>query len=371
MLWPEATRADLLATRDLEGRTAVHIAAELGHTNVINKLALYGADLSAADSEGDTRLHGAAAAGHTTVIELLLQLEVQVDQPNLLQQNITPLHLACSAGNEQAVCVLLEHGASVAARGFGGATAVHAAAAGGSRAALELLLQPQHNADADALDDYPQTPLLAAIAAGPWNAQVVEALLQAGADIHWAAPNSPDALGLAAYHLSSDVIACIMECRKEELTAQMLARAAVTATEADHDGHHDDQDNVERVQQLEVVAQLLGAAMQKDPVAATAALFEALDGADDYSYKIIVRASLNAWVQAASRVADLESQHVAVQDWIVIVVHEHLRLDAREQQIQARMQLIAQREQQLAAREQQLAVQQQLLLQQQQQQQQQ
>lgn len=99
--------------------------------------------------------------------------------------------------------------------------------------------------------------------------------------------------------------------------------------------------------------------------------FEALDGTDGYATNTILRASLRAWMQAASRVADLDSQYIAVQQWMVLVVQDHLRLNSREQQIQAHMQLIAQREQQLLEREQQMAAREQEVaaLQQQQQQQ--
>jgi ankyrin repeat protein len=270
--------------RDSEGRTAAHIAAELGHGDVIIELARFGADLGATDSEGDSPLHGAAAVGHTDVIELLLQSGVQVDQPNLLQHNSTPLHLACEARRVQAVRILLQRGASVAARGFGGRTAVHAAASGGSKDVLELTLQPQYNADVNAVDEDQQTPLLTAIDAEPWNAQVVEALLLAGADIIPSNDPESSALDLAAYHLSSDVIACIMQHRDAELTAQMLAKAAVAATEACIDVDQD------RVRQLEVIIQVLGAARQKDQVAADTALFEALGGTDGYASTTIMRA---------------------------------------------------------------------------------
>lgn len=256
----------LLSTRDFEGRTATHIVAELGHANVISQLAAFGADLSAADSEGDSPLHGAAAAGHTEVIELLLQLGAQVDQPNLLQNNRTPLHLACWAANHQAAQMLLQHGASIASRGFDGRTALHEAVSSGSRAVVDVLLQPQYNADVNAFDEDGQTPLLTAIDAEPGNAGVVEALLLAGADINPSNAPGSEALNLAAYSLSIEVINCIMQHRDEQLTAQMLTMAAVAATEAEIDSDQD------RVQQLEVVIRLLGAAMQKDAAAATTAL---------------------------------------------------------------------------------------------------
>ncbi|KAI6608252.1 hypothetical protein MCOR04_000278 [Pyricularia oryzae] len=100
-------RADMTATNN-RGRTALHLAAEQNHPEMVRLLLERGADPSAVSDGGWTALHNAAQGGHTDVIGLLLQAR-GVDVNAELNNGMTPLHWAAFNGHEAAVVILLEH----------------------------------------------------------------------------------------------------------------------------------------------------------------------------------------------------------------------------------------------------------------------
>lgn len=94
------------------------------------------------------------------------------------QSGWVPLHHAASNGNIKAVRVLLEHGAEVDARNFGGFTPLHWAAAEGHLDCVQLLLE--HGADIEAVtkDGWPPLHM-----AARWDrVELVKFLLEEGAD---------------------------------------------------------------------------------------------------------------------------------------------------------------------------------------------
>lgn len=61
----------LTATKDAEGRTALHLAAAGGHARTVDLLLHNNADPNVRDAAGRTPLATAEAAGHADVAELL------------------------------------------------------------------------------------------------------------------------------------------------------------------------------------------------------------------------------------------------------------------------------------------------------------
>ncbi|GIY64993.1 hypothetical protein CDAR_31461, partial [Caerostris darwini] len=71
------------------GETAVHIAAGLGHLNVVKFLHSKKANIRALDSHGDSAIYWAARQGHEQVIRYLYEEGVSVDiQNKVLKKSI-------------------------------------------------------------------------------------------------------------------------------------------------------------------------------------------------------------------------------------------------------------------------------------------
>ncbi|TDZ29113.1 putative ankyrin repeat protein [Colletotrichum spinosum] len=129
----------------------------------------------------ETCLTVAARANNATLIERLVAMGADIDKAEE-SKGLTPLHRAAEDGCEEAVAVLLRHGASVHAVSDSGSTPFYRAARGGSANVLRMLYEAgsevDGEVDAETYDGW--TPLMEAVE----NARrdVVKLLLVWGAD---------------------------------------------------------------------------------------------------------------------------------------------------------------------------------------------
>ncbi|TDZ40747.1 putative ankyrin repeat protein [Colletotrichum trifolii] len=125
----------------------------------------------------ETCLTVAARANNATLIERLVAMGADIDKAEE-SKGLTPLHRAAEDGCEEAVAVLLRHGASVHAVSDSGSTPFYRAARGGSAKVLRMLYEAGSEVDAETYDGW--TPLMEAVE----NARrdVVKLLLVWGAD---------------------------------------------------------------------------------------------------------------------------------------------------------------------------------------------
>ena len=94
------------------GSTALHWAAEKGHTNILQFLLARGANVEVKDDEGNTPL--LTSNGHLDIAQLLLEHGAEVNvQDRLL---FTPLHWAAHFGHFDVVYLLISYGADLHAR---------------------------------------------------------------------------------------------------------------------------------------------------------------------------------------------------------------------------------------------------------------
>ena len=196
-----------------------------GRPDAVMTLLANGADPRIAAADGNTPLHNAARSTDPGVAALLLDATADLEAVN--GDGLTPLGIACTAGNWRlarfllergarpqrdgatpslvaaagsddddpaGVQLLLRHKASVDARDRRGRSALHAAAAAGHAGIAETLLAA--GADADARDDGERTPLLEAALGG--HAAVAACLLQARADVQAIDADGRNALALSA-----------------------------------------------------------------------------------------------------------------------------------------------------------------------------
>ncbi|XP_043092985.1 ankyrin repeat and sterile alpha motif domain-containing protein 1B isoform X7 [Puntigrus tetrazona] len=120
-----------------EKETALHCAAQYGHSEVVRVLLQELTDPSMRNSRGETPLDLAALYGRLQVVRMLLTAH-----PNLMSCNIrkhTPLHLAARNGHHATVRVLLEADMDVNTQTEKG-SALHEAALFGKMDVVQLLL---------------------------------------------------------------------------------------------------------------------------------------------------------------------------------------------------------------------------------------
>ncbi|MFL6591401.1 MAG: ankyrin repeat domain-containing protein [Luteimonas sp.] len=196
-----------------------------GRPEAVMTLLANGADPRAGDAEGNTPLHHAARSSDPGVAALLRDAAAELDVLN--RDGVTPLGMACAAGNWRlarfllergarpeppgatpallaaagseeddaaGVQLLLKHKAKVDARDAIGRSALHEAALAGNLDALDALLAA--GADVQARDAHGRTPLLDAARGA--HLQVLESLVAAGADVGAVDADGRGALALAS-----------------------------------------------------------------------------------------------------------------------------------------------------------------------------
>ena len=147
-----------------------------GRPDAVMTLLANGADPRAADHDGNTALHHAARSSDPGVAALLRDAAAEVDALNF--DGLSPLGVACAAGNWRLAKFLLERGAKP--EPVGGQPALLAAAATEEDDAAGVQLLLKQKAKVDARDIRGRSALHEAAFAG--HGEIVEALLAAGAD---------------------------------------------------------------------------------------------------------------------------------------------------------------------------------------------
>ena len=104
---------------DAEKRSALYIAAENGHADVVKVLCQYGADVDTGNTEEtSSALYIAAEEGHVDVVKLLCQYGADVNaviKVNTTTQieELTPLYVVACRGDVDITKVMIENGADV------------------------------------------------------------------------------------------------------------------------------------------------------------------------------------------------------------------------------------------------------------------
>jgi ankyrin repeat protein len=111
--------------KDVDGSIALHVASWYGQLDNVKRLLEVGADILAKKNDGQTALHAAARNPNVDIVQALLDYDAEVNAQD--DDGSTPLYIASWYGHEVVVGRLLMSGADVNAERKDGETAAHAA----------------------------------------------------------------------------------------------------------------------------------------------------------------------------------------------------------------------------------------------------
>jgi ankyrin repeat protein/L-ascorbate metabolism protein UlaG (beta-lactamase superfamily) len=195
----------LVDVKDEANGTALHLAAQAGHEELVRFLVEQGAQVDAGDNENSTPLDVAAQSGHRAVAELLVAHGADVNHRD--QNGMTPLHFAAYQGRNDVVELLIANGSDVSATKLNGSTPLHGAVYYGHTETARLLIEK--GAAIEAANESGYTPLISAAAGG--RREPVELLLDRGADIAAVERYGNTALLIASHTGHVDVVELLLD----------------------------------------------------------------------------------------------------------------------------------------------------------------
>jgi uncharacterized protein len=186
--------------------STIHQAAKNGNVAAIQKFINSGIEVNSKDENGQTPLFLAASYGQTEAIKLLLSHGADV---NVKRTGMTPIILASAAGNVDSVNALIEGGADVNALG---GRALSFAALNNFNEVVTLLIS--NKIDVNATNENGVTVL--------WqmafydNAKIAKTLIDAGADINFTTSNGISVLGCAKLKNSQEMVQLLLQAGAEQ-----------------------------------------------------------------------------------------------------------------------------------------------------------
>ena len=189
--------------------TLLIVASKYGHTNAVNVLLQYGANVALTDKSGRTALHFAAGSSDNSCEILRCLIENGADIDKGRNDNQTPLMIAAQKGHVSVATFLIEHGANVDLQDENGNTALHHTLYGSDVSCEILSCLTGSGADVNGVNKVKHTPLMIAAKRGHLNALTL--LIKHGAhDVDLQDSDGYTALHYAVY--SSDISCEILSC---------------------------------------------------------------------------------------------------------------------------------------------------------------
>ena len=234
--------------QDSDNCTALHLAVEENHPDMVQVLIDAGADIETKDSDGSTCLFLAVGNGQTDIVRYLVGLP-EVDLHQQGNRNDVVLHLAVSRKHADVVKVLIAAGADVGGK-YNGRSPLHIACASGALANVKMLVEA--GADVSATDPTRETCLIIAAYHGHTeivsylvglpevdlnhhgstnftalhfavqykHADVVQLLIDAGADVNAIERNGQTCFFLAVGHGHTDIVRYLVGLPEVDLRDQ-------------------------------------------------------------------------------------------------------------------------------------------------------
>jgi ankyrin repeat protein len=259
---------------EADGTTALHWAVQKDDADLVDRLIKAGANVNAKNDYGSTPMSEAAINGDVAVLDKLLKAGANVESPNADGQ--TALMIIARTNNVEAARLLLSHGANVnAVEKWREQTPVMWAAAEGQAGMVKELVA--HGADVNArshVNDWERqvtaearaiarpsgglTPLLYAARQGCVGC--TKALVEGGADLNLADPDSVSPLLLSVLNMNFDVAAYLIDkganVNKWDRWGQSPLYAAVDVNTIPHGGRPD-RPSLDETTSLQIIEMLL------------------------------------------------------------------------------------------------------------------
>ncbi len=195
-----------VGTRDVEGRTLLHIAARYGYDGIAGLLLAADAEVDAVDGSGHTPLDTAVLSAQSTVVPVLLHYGADPRRVRS-QDGRGPLHEACIKGSAALIEMLVNAGADPAARDKSGQTPIDLALAyknRGAIAALEHLALERRDCQ-ETVDQAMQAATLRG------RSELARLLLEGGFDINRPSPGGATYLHQAALKGQRKIVQLFLE----------------------------------------------------------------------------------------------------------------------------------------------------------------
>lgn len=186
--------------------SALHVAAEGGHVEIVCRLLEEGNNIEVRDAHGRTALHVAALNGSEEVLRLLLEQDVDINAT--CHQAKTALHYAAFSESEGPIKMLIDK-IDIEATDRDGRTALHIAAISYNVYKNNWRWLIENGANIGVRDKRNLTPLH--LAAGLNNSALVQKLLQSGAERMAKDQDDRTALHYAAYKGCEEVVTLLLE----------------------------------------------------------------------------------------------------------------------------------------------------------------
>ncbi|KAK6492048.1 transient receptor potential cation channel subfamily A member 1-like [Huso huso] len=203
------TGSDGLNVTDNKGNTPLHLAVKYKQSESCRTLLELGADPNILNANQFSALHMAVNLRHNDIVEVLLShnsvnMNLEGDLGN------TPVMLACSIDNHEALNLLLTHGAHLCRQNKLGHFAIHAAAFSCSKKSMEIILKKgeemghQIERHINYVDKSGSTPLHLAVQGG--NTEVIKLCISNGAKIDLQQSDKSTALHFACMQGATEAV---------------------------------------------------------------------------------------------------------------------------------------------------------------------
>ncbi|CAC5423713.1 unnamed protein product [Mytilus coruscus] len=197
---------------DQRGRSALFMATERRHADVVNLLLQNDADVSQCNDIGESPLHVACKRDHKDIVEILLRNNANVSQCNIwgntaLRNGKCPLYLACEEGHINIVKLLLQNNACVSQYDNNGEFPLYAACAEGHIDIVKLLLQNNANVSQYTFRGNPSL----CVACKHGHINIVKLLLQNNANVSQCGRNGKCPLYVACEEGHTNIVKLLLQ----------------------------------------------------------------------------------------------------------------------------------------------------------------